>query len=88
MQVLWIWQDRKQKSGAHNSKYKTQLQYVTSFDHFFWIFLNQWSHEQRKADLEMNEFDDVGISYIHLMQQAADQALDLSKVAQQAVFFF
>lgn len=36
----------------------------------------------------MNEFDYVGISDVHLMQQTADQTLDLAKVAQQTIFFF
>lgn len=38
-----------------------------------------------RADLEMHEFDDVGVSNVHLVQQAADEALHLPQVAQQTL---
>lgn len=43
--------------------------------------------KQGKADLEMHEFDDVGVGDVHLVQQAADEALHLPQVTQQTLLF-
>lgn len=38
--------------------------------------------------LKVNKFSNVGISNVHLVQQATDKALNFSKVAKQTVFSF
>lgn len=70
------WGDRKERS---------ELSFP---EHSPWLsppLTKQKELQQCRADLEMHELDDVGVSNVHLVQQAADEALHLAQVAQQTL---